>query len=82
MGYHKKAITKGRIGEISKIEEELEELKDAVEQNAKIMELVEISDLILAIELYLNRYHPSTSLGDVLKMKELTKGAFKDGSRR
>jgi len=31
MGYHKRKITKGVLGEYSKIQEEMEELKDAVE---------------------------------------------------
>lgn len=60
-GYHLKDIAKGVNGEISKIEEELFELHDANEQKSKIMALVELSDLIGAIELYVDKYHQKLS---------------------
>jgi len=37
MGYHLKSITKGVIGEFSKIQEEFEECVDANEQGGKIL---------------------------------------------
>lgn len=81
MGYHRNEIVKGTLGEASKIREEFEEFMDAVEQNAKIMELIELSDLIGAIEIYVNRKHNKT-LGDLIKMSDLTSKAFLDGSRK
>ncbi len=80
-GYHINKIQKGLIGEISKIEEELNELKDAKEQGSSIMELVELSDLIGAIELYLEKYHVGTNLNDLIKMKDITRRAFENGRR-
>ena len=81
MGYHRKLITKGVFGEFSKIEEEFAELQDAREQGVKIMELVELADLLGAIEGYLQqKYH--LSLSDLEQMKDLTKKAFQDGTRQ
>lgn len=81
MGYHIAQIQKGTFGELSKIQEELDELKDAMDQKAGIMALVELSDLYGAMEGFLNKYFPGMSMTDVVKMAELTKKAFKDGSR-
>lgn len=50
MSYHLQSIHSGEYGEISKIEEELLELKDAKQQGVRIMELNELSDLLGAIE--------------------------------
>lgn len=55
-GYHLINIEKGCNGEPSKIIEEIIELIDAESQNAKIMALIELSDLLGAIELYVNKY--------------------------
>lgn len=55
-GYHLIHIEKGCNGEPSKIIEEIIELIDAESQNAKIMALIEISDLIGSIELYIDKY--------------------------
>lgn len=82
MGYHKKSIPKGTAGEISKIEEELEELKDAYYQNNKIMTLVELSDICGAIILFLKSKFPDITIGDVLKMSVATNSSFEDGSRK
>lgn len=80
MGYHRKQINKGVFGEASKIFEEVQEFEDALDQNAKIMELCELSDLIGAIEAYSkNKY--GISLDDLILMKNLTKSAFEDGRR-
>lgn len=81
MGYHIKQIPKGVLGEISKIKEELIELEDAFEQNAKILQLCELSDIIGAIQAFLQVHHVGTSLNDLIKMAELTKSAFNDGTR-
>ena len=48
--WHKRKITKGTYGEFSKIEEEVEEAKDALEQNNNLMYLIELSDILGAIE--------------------------------
>lgn len=82
MGYHANHIDKGLPGEISKIREELEELIDADTQGVKLMALLELSDMIGAISLYLRRYHPTLTVQDLIKMAERTESAFKDGSRR
>lgn len=55
-GYHINNINKGIIGECSKIIEEIEEIIDAEKQNARIMVLVELSDLLGAIFLYIENY--------------------------
>lgn len=55
-GYHIRKINKGVLGEISKIQEEYEEVLDSIEQDSIIMELVELSDLYGAFEAYLERY--------------------------
>lgn len=80
-GYHLKKIEKGELGEISKIREEVEELIDAWEQNARIMELVELSDLIGAIDAFLARHHPGYSYDDLRIMNGITARAFKNGAR-
>lgn len=80
-GYHLAVIEKGILGELSKIEEELAELKDARAQGVRIMELVELSDLIGAVEAYLEKNHPDTTIIDLMKMSDVTKRAFRNGRR-
>lgn len=82
MGYHLKAIPKGEFGEISKIEEELAELKDADYQGNRIMALVELSDLIGSVQGYLEKHYPGFGLKDLIKMAEATSRAFSDGTRK
>lgn len=82
MGYHKKNIPKGIIGTSSKIKEELDELIDAEEQECKIMILCELSDLVGSIECYLEHNHPDITLLDLIKLSNLTKSAFRDGTRK
>ena len=68
MSYHKTEIEKGILGEFSKIKEEFEELKDAVEQEDKILQICELSDLIGAIESFCqNKFNYST----LQKIKQL-----------
>lgn len=81
MGYHLKEIPRGKLGESSKIQEELYELMDAEEQGVKILALCELSDMIGAIRMYLEAKHPDTTLQDLIQMSELTEKAFKDGTR-
>jgi len=80
-GYHEVAIPKGVLGEFSKIEEEFRELGDAVNQQVKIMVLCELSDLIGAIELYLQNHHPDFTLEDLIRFSKMTQNAFKLGER-
>jgi hypothetical protein len=78
-GYHKRKITKGTYGEISKLQEEIEEYIDAQEQGIMIMELLELSDIYGALEAVLEKYH--ISMEDLKKMSDVTKRAFKTGQR-
>ena len=82
MAYHLKKIKKGVKGEVSKIREELEELEDAIEQGNTIEALVELSDIVGAIDLFLKAHHPSVTLKDVVKMARVTESAFEDGTRK
>jgi len=79
-GYHKKNIKKGELGQASKIREEFEEFEDALAQNNQLMALMELSDLIGAIELYALRFN--LEMTDLLIMKDATKGAFISGRRK
>jgi hypothetical protein len=81
-GYHLSPIPKGTLGSLSKIEEELAELKDAIRQGAKIMELCELSDLVGAIEAYLINNHPNMTFDDLKTMAEITKRSFQSGERK
>lgn len=80
-GYHLAEIAKGELGELSKIYEEVAELKDAEEQKASVMILVELSDIIGAIESFLQKHHSEMSLDDLIKMSNITKRAFQNGRR-
>lgn len=82
MGYHLVEILRGKYGELSKLDEELAELKDAAKQGNRIMELVELSDLIGAIAGYLKNYHPGYSVNDLIIMSQATDRAFEDGTRQ
>ena len=81
-GYHLRRITKGELGELSKIQEELDEAKDAAAQGVKLMELIELSDVIGAIERYLERHHTGTTLEDLIAMHKVTRRAFESGMRK
>lgn len=50
MCYHNREITKGIYGESSKIQEELDELNDAIEQKDKVLIGCELSDIYGALE--------------------------------
>lgn len=52
MGYHRANIPKGTYGEFSKIIEEYAELMDAIDQESKILILVELADLLGATIAY------------------------------
>lgn len=80
MGYHVRAIAKGKLGEFSKIREEFEEMADAIEQSNPIMALLEASDLVGAVEAWASKY--GITIEDVLSMKSATYRAFVDGTRK
>lgn len=79
-GYHINKIEKGVLGHASKIREEYEEFLDAVAQGAKLMELMELADLLGAIEAYAAKYN--VTLYDLNQMKDLNKRAFESGHRK
>lgn len=80
MGYHKREISKGILGKISKIEEEVEEFKDAEAQGNKILCMVELSDMYGALEQLASNY--GLTMDDLKKMSDCTVSAFKDGTRK
>lgn len=80
-GYHLYNIEKGVLGELSKIYEEMDEVKDAESQGAHIMVLLELSDLIGAIQAYLLKHHKSITIMDLICMAGITKRAFDNGKR-
>ena len=79
MGYHKREINKGVLGEPSKIQEELDELNDALEQGNRIMALVELSDIYGALSALAEKL--GTNMNEIEIMHKATKSAFEDGSR-
>ena len=81
-GYHLTEPTRGEYGELSKVYEEIDELRDAEAQGAKLMVLQELSDVIGAIEGYLRIHHGSITIDDLIVMKEITKRAFQSGARK
>lgn len=81
-GYHAVKFPKGTPGEADKILEETAEFLDAHLRGKKIMALVELSDLVGAIEAYLEReYGDKVVLADILAMSSLTRQSFRVGER-
>jgi hypothetical protein len=80
-GYHTTEIKKGELGKASKITEEYEEFMDAKLQDNPVMELVELSDLLGAIEAYTKRKYKLT-LEDLMAMTRATQRAFRNGHRK
>lgn len=81
-GYHLTEIPKGDLGCISKIQEELDELKDAMNQGCKVMALVELSDMIGAVQAYLDNHFPGFTVQDLITFSQITKRAFENGHRK
>lgn len=67
-GYHLTEIKKGQLGELSKIQEELDEARDAEAQSNRIMTLLELSDLVGAVDSYLKSHFPGFHLADLVEM--------------
>jgi hypothetical protein len=80
-GYHLSPIPCGVLGEASKVLEEALELVDAERQDARIMELVELSDLLGAVRAFMDRRHPGYSIDDLKVFSDITRRAFENGHR-
>lgn len=82
MGYHVKEIPRGTYGDLSKVAEELAEALDAEEQHNPVMVLVELSDIVGAVDGYLEkRFQGTVKLKDLVVMAKATQRAFKEGER-
>lgn len=81
-GYHLKPITRGKHGELSKIQEELDECRDAMEQGNKIMVLQELSDILSAVEGFLHHNFSDFTMEDLFIMARTTDRAFIMGDRK
>lgn len=79
MGYHTKKIKKGILGEFSKIQEEFNELEDAFEQDDVVLQICELSDILGAIESYLEKFN--LKIEDLKKFSDKTKSSFQNGER-
>ncbi len=80
-GYHLVSIQRGELGELSKIQEELDELKDAMAQGSRVMAAVELADMLGAVQAFLTRHLPGTSMEDLLTFSAITRRAFENGRR-
>lgn len=54
--FHKVEIQRGVYGELSKIQEELDEAKDAEAQGQDLMLLIELADIVGAVEGVAKKY--------------------------
>lgn len=80
-GYHNEIISKEKVGTFFKVMEEVDEIKDSILTGNKVMELVELSDLYGAIELYIKNNYPGINMEDLNKMSMVTQRAFFNGKR-
>lgn len=80
MSYHFRETIKGEFGKLSKIYEELDELSEAIDQDNRILALVELSDFYGAIEEFAKNI--GTNMDEIAKMSNATKRAFESGSRK
>lgn len=67
--WHKREISKGVFGELSKIKEELEEAYDSEEQGQTLMLMFELSDIIGACGGVASKY--GLTLDDLVKFSKL-----------
>lgn len=67
--WHKRQILKGELGELSKIQEEIEEAFDAEEQGQKIMLLIELADIVGAAGLVAEKH--GMTLDDLVAFAKL-----------
>lgn len=80
-GYHINDIPRGEYGKSSKLLEEVLELVDSENQHNKIMCLLELSDLVGAIEGYLQCNFKEITLQDLITMAHATQRSFISGER-
>lgn len=80
MSYHINKIPRGNYGDISKVQEEVCEFIDAKEQNVRIMEMLELSDIYGALEAVANTYN--LTMEDLKAMSDRTKESFNSGERK
>lgn len=80
-GYHSREIARGKYGELSKILEELDEAFDADAQGDAVMLLVELADMVGAIEGFLERRYPGINVEMLCVHSRNTKRAFEAGHR-
>ncbi len=73
--FHEKNIKKGVYGEFSKVEEEVEEAKDALQQQNHLMYLIELSDIIGAVEKIAENY--GLTIHDLIKFSNKVKESKK-----
>lgn len=78
-GYHTVKIAKGVLGKSSKIQEELDELRDAEKQGVKILIHCELADLYGALRAVAESH--GLTMDDLRQMIDLTAEAFKIGQR-
>lgn len=71
ISFHKDLIDKGIYGELSKITEELQEAYDAQTQGHKLMLLLELADIVGAVEGVLCKSYKDFSLEDLIKFQRL-----------
>lgn len=80
MGYHIAEIKKGVLGQPSKIQEELDELNDAIRQDNTILAACELADLYGALRA------AAIELGycmvELETMADATESAFRSGERK
>lgn len=81
MSYHLREIKpQGVYGQISKVYEELDEYEESLEQNNRIMALVELSDVYGALEAVVHGH--GFDMKDIETMSQATKRAFQVGARK
>ena len=80
IGYHLHSIPKGKLGDISKLKEEVEEFEDALVQDCKLMAMVELSDIYGALEALAETYN--LTIQDLAIFSDITKRAFINGVRK
>ena len=67
--FHNRPIFEGEYGKLSKIEEELDEAKEAAEQGIDLMVLIELSDIIGAVAGVVEQQYGMT-LDDLVQFSE------------
>ena len=80
MSSHKNEINRGFVGFASKIQEELDEYVDSIQQGVKIMAHLELSDLYGALEAHAHSL--GLTMNDLNQMSIKTKKMFSDGIRK